>query len=324
MEMNDAMSNSAVWNRKSRSQRFRDKLRRQWMLQVILLIGFAYLVIFAYIPMVGIIIGFKNFRLSSGLTGFFTSPWVGLKWFKEFVTDYSFGSVVRNTLALSLLKLLICFPLPILFAVMLNEMRHSGLKRIVQTVSYLPHFISWIIVAGICNTMFNSYSGLINELFKNLGWIQKPLAIMAEGKYYYGLAVLSEAWKETGWNAIIFIAAITGIEPTLYEAAKIDGATRMQRIRFITLPGIRSTVVIMLILALGSLVNGNLEQARLMGNTYNRDYSDIIQSYVLRVGLNDLRFDYAAAVGLMQSVISVILVFASNTFCRRKLHTSLY
>jgi putative aldouronate transport system permease protein len=323
-EMIDVMSILSVGNGKTRSQRFWERLRRQWMLQVILLIGFAYLIIFAYIPMVGIIIGFKSYKLSSGLAGFFTSKWVGLKWFEEFVTDYSFGSIVRNTLVISLLKLLICFPLPILFAILLNEMQHSGLKRIVQTVSYLPHFISWIIVVGICSTMFNSYSGLINELFENLGWIQKPLAIMVEGKYYYGLAVLSEAWKETGWNAIIFIAAIAGIEPTLYEAAKIDGATRMQRIRFVTLPGIRGTVVVMLILALGSLVNGNLEQARLMGNTYNRDYSDIIQSYVLRVGLNDLRFDYAAAVGLMQSVISVILVFASNTFCRRKLHASLY
>lgn len=299
-------------------------LRKHWMLYLVILAGLVYLAIFAYTPMVGIIIAFKRYKLSTGLAGFFTSPYVGLKWFKEFVTDYSFGSIIRNTLVISLLKLLICFPLPIFFALLLNEMRHTGLKRLVQTVSYLPHFISWIIVTGICNVLFSTYTGLINELLLKLGLVKEPLSIMVEGKYYYALAVLSDAWKETGWNAIIFIAAIAGVEPTLYEAAEIDGASRLQRIRYVTLPCIRGTVVIMLILALGGLVNGNLEQARLMGNTQNREYSDIIQSYVLRVGLNDLRFDYAAAVGLMQSVVSVILVFGSNTFCKRKLNASLY
>ena len=302
----------------------RKDLRKHWMLYLVILAGLVYLAIFAYTPMVGIIIAFKRYKLSTGFAGFFTSPFVGLKWFKEFVTDSSFGSIIRNTLVISLLKLLICFPLPIFFALMLNEMQHTGLKRLVQTVSYLPHFISWIIVTGICNVLFNTYTGLINELLLKLGLAKEPLSIMVEGKYYYALAVLSDAWKETGWNAIIFIAAIAGVEPTLYEAAEIDGASRLQRIRYVTLPCIRGTVVIMLILALGGLVNGNLEQARLMGNTQNREYSDIIQSYVLRVGLNDLRFDYAAAVGLMQSVVSVILVFGSNIFCKRKLNASLY
>jgi len=314
-------------DRKSKQYRrrvFFHQLKRQWMLQVIALLGIAFLAVFAYTPMVGIIIAFKKYRLSTGFVGFFTSKWVGLEWFAEFVTDYKFPSIIRNTLVISFLKLLICFPLPILFALLLNEMRNEKAKRFVQTVSYLPHFISWIIVTGIFSVMFNSYGGLVNELLLNLGWIKEPLPVMISGEYYYPLAIFSDAWKETGWNAIIFIAAIAGIEPTLYEAAEIDGASRLQRMMHVTIPSIRGTVVIMLILALGNLVNGNLEQARLMGNVSNREYSDIIQSYVLRVGLNDLRFDYAAAVGLMQSVISVILVFGANTFCKRKLNASLY
>lgn len=298
--------------------------RRQISLQTILLVGLLYLIIFSYIPMVGIIISFKEYKLSSGVMGFFTSNWVGLKWFEEFVTGPMFFKVVRNTLVLSLLKLCIVFPVPILFAVMLNEIRSSKFKRIVQTASYLPHFISWIIVSGLCYTMFSSVNGLINELFLKWGIIDKGLTLLTDGSQYWGLAIGTEIWKETGWNAIIFIAAISGIDSTLYEAAQIDGATRIQRILHVTLPGIKGTIIIMFILALGGLVNGNLDQAMLLGNNMNRDYSEIINSYVLSIGLKQFRFDYAAAVGLMQSVISVVLVFSSNAISRKFTGASLY
>ena len=289
-----------------------------------LLLGLIYLAIFAYTPMVGILIAFKKFKLTAGVVGFFTSPWVGLKWFKEFVNDYLFFDIVRNTLALSALKICIAFPIPILFALMLNEIKRPIFKRVVQTASYLPHFISWIIVSGICYTMFSTLNGLVNQVLLSLGLIQKAIPVLVEPSYYWTLATSTEVWKEMGWSAIIFIAAIAGVDAALYEAAEIDGASRMQRILHVTLPCIKGTIIIMLILALGGLVNGNLEQARLLGNNLNRERSEIVQSYVLRVGLTDFRFDYAAAVGLMQSVISVILVFGSNMFCRKYAGASLY
>jgi len=300
------------------------RFRQQKSLQVILLLGLLYLVIFAYVPMVGIIISFKEYKLTTGLAGFFTSKWVGLKWFAEFFASPMCFKVVRNTLVLSLLKLLIAFPAPILFALMLNEVRSSKFKRVVQTASYLPHFISWIIVSGLCFTMFSSVNGLVNELLLNWGWIDSPMTVLTDGKQYWGLAIGTEVWKEMGWNAIIFIAAIAGIDASLYEAAQIDGASRLQRIIHVTLPGIKGTIVIMFILALGGLVNGNLDQAMMLGNTVNRDYSEIINTYVLTVGLRQFRFDYAAAVGLMQSVISVVLVFSTNTLSRKITGAALY
>ena len=300
------------------------RFRQQKSLQVILLLGLLYLVIFAYVPMVGVIISFKEYKLTTGLAGFFTSKWVGLKWFAEFFASPMCFKVVRNTLVLSLLKLLIAFPAPILFALMLNEVRSSKFKRVVQTASYLPHFISWIIVSGLCFTMFSSVNGLVNELLLNWGWIDSPMTVLTDGKQYWGLAIGTEVWKEMGWNAIIFIAAIAGIDASLYEAAQIDGASRLQRIIHVTLPGIKGTIVIMFILALGGLVNGNLDQAMMLGNTVNRDYSEIINTYVLTVGLRQFRFDYAAAVGLMQSVISVVLVFSTNTLSRKITGAALY
>ncbi len=311
-------------NNERKQSRFWDSLRRQSSLQLILLLGLLYLIIFSYVPMVGIIISFKEYKLSSGLMGFFTSDWVGFKWFAEFFSSPMCFKVIRNTLVLSFLKLCIAFPAPILFALLLNEIQSSKFKRVVQTASYLPHFISWIIVSGLCFTMFSSVNGLVNEVLLKLGWITSPLTILTDGGQYWGLAIGTEVWKETGWNAIIFIAAIAGIDSALYEAAQIDGASRLQRVIHVTLPGIKGTIIIMFILALGGLVNGNLDQAMMLGNTVNRDYSEIVNSYVLTVGLKQFRFDYAAAVGLMQSVISVALVFSTNALSRKATGASLY
>lgn len=301
-----------------------EQLRSQFSLQVMVILGLIFLIIFSYVPMAGIIIAFKKYKLSSGLAGFFTSQWVGLKWFKEFLNSPMAFVVIRNTLVLSVMKMVIVFPIPIIFALMLNEVRSDLFKRIVQTSSYLPHFISWIVVSGLCYTMFSTVNGMINQLLMNLGMIKAPLTILTSESAYWGLAIGTEIWKETGWNAIIFIAAIAGIEPVLYEAAEIDGATRLQRIWHITVPGIKGTIIIMFILSLGSLVNGNLDQALLMGNDLNRGTSEIINSYVLTLGLRQFRFDYAAAVGLMQSFVSVVLVFSSNAISRKLVGASLY
>lgn len=294
---------------------------KQRSLQLFVLAGVVYILIFNYIPMVGLIIGFKDYKITSGLTGMFTSPWVGLKWFREFFGDYKFPQLMRNTLVLSILKLIFSFPIPVLFAVLLNEVRGKKTKKFIQTVSYLPYFVSWVIVAGLLRVLASD-TGIINNLLVSLHLVKEPLEILTSPKYFTAMAVLTAIWKDTGWWAIIFLAAITGIDPTLYEAAEMDGATRVQRIRYITLPCIAGTVTVVLIMALGNLLGGglsgsNFEQCYLLGNEGNMEVSDIIQTYVMRIGLSNGRYSFATAVGMFQSVISVVLVFVSNFISKK-------
>lgn len=294
---------------------------KQRYIQAFVLAGIIYVIIFSYIPMFGIIIAFKDYKLTTGIPGMFTSEWVGVKHFKEFFNDIKFNQLLKNTLILSVLKLVFSFPIPIIFAILLNEVRVKGVKKFIQTVSYLPYFISWVIVAGMLR-IFASDTGVINELLMSLGITNAPLEFLTSPKYFTTIAVLTAIWKDSGWWAIVFLAAITGIDPTLYEAAEIDGASRLQRIRFITLPGIAGTVTVVLIMALGNLMGGglsgsNFEQCYLLGNNGNIDVSDIIQTYVMRIGLSQGRYSFATAVGLFQSAISVTLVFISNFISKK-------
>lgn len=296
--------------------------RQQWRLQVLAIMGMAFLLIFSYIPMVGIVLAFNNYKAKSGLLGFFTSEWVGLKWFVELFSDPIFWPIFRNTLVMSLWKLAFSFPLPILFALALNEMRNQRLKRVMQTVSYLPHFISWVIVQGILVSFLNMQTGVINQLLLRLGVVKDAIPFLSDSRYFLPMVVISDIWKEMGWWSIIFLAAITGIDPTLYEAAMVDGASRMQKIRYVTLPSIRPTIVVVLILSLGGLLGGglggsNFEQAYLLGNDVNASRSEILQTYTLKMGLSVGRYSYATAVGLMQSLISVVLVVSSNFFSKK-------
>lgn len=308
---------------------FWKRFKGQYQIQLFVLLGMLFILVFSYIPMAGIVIAFKDYRITGGISGFWTSDWNGFKHFADFFHSYKFNDIVRNTLAISLLKLVFAFPLPILFAIMLNEVRSRLFKRFVQTVSYLPHFISWIVVSGIAFAFLSMNGGVINEALVGLGIVSEPLPFLASPDYFWGLAVVSDIWKEMGWWAIIFLAAIAGIDPSLYEAAQIDGASRLKRIRHITLPGIKSAIVVVLILCLGNLLGGglggsNFEQAYLIGNSLNNDKSEIIQTYVLKVGLAEGRFAFAAAVDLVQSVIAVVLIFGSNLVSRRVTGTSLF
>ena len=298
------------------------KFRQQRAIQAFVWAGMIYLVIFNLIPMFGLIMGFKDYNISSGIRGIFTSEWVGLKYFKEFVTDYKFGRLVRNTVALSVLKIIFSFPLPIIFALMVNEIHNLKFKKVLQTCSYLPHFISWVIISNIAYQFF-SQAGIINTLLQTLHITGGPVGFLTDPGKFWGLAVFLDVWKEMGWWTIIFLAAITGISNDYYEAAQIDGASRMQRIWYITLPCIKSTIVVVLIMTMGNLFGGglsgsNFEQSYLLGNSLNAATSDIIQTYVFDVGLSQGRYAYATAVGLIQSVISVILIFVSN-FVSKKL-----
>jgi len=305
------------------------RFKKQRSLHVFVWIGLLFLLIFSYTPMFGILMAFKNYTITQGIKGIFTSEWVGFKYFAEFYNDYKFGDIIRNTLVLSFLKVIFTFPLPILLAVMLSEVKNMAFKRVVQTASYLPHFISWVVVLGLTFTFLSANAGLVNRLLLGWGWIDEPIPFLTSPNYFWGLAVGTAMWKEAGWWAIIFLAAIAGINPTLYEAAQIDGAGRLARIWHITLPGIRGTVVVVLILTVGSILGGglvgsNFDQAFLMGNAGNNDTSEIVQTYAFKVGLAQGRYSYAAAIDLVQSIISVILIFTSNYIAKKVSGTSLF
>lgn len=295
--------------------------KKQLALQIFALAGIAYIFLFSYIPMFGIVMGFKNYDIVDGVKGIFTSPWVGFKYFREFFTDINFGKLIKNTVGISFLKMIFTFPMPILFAIMLNEMGNAKYKKLVQTCSYLPHFISWVIISGISFRFFSS-TGIINSVLGNIGLIKEPIPFLNSPHMFWGMAVFLDVWKEMGWWTIVFLAAIVGINQDLIEAAQIDGAGRLKRIWYITLPCIKPTVVTVLILALGNLFGGglsgsNFEQSYLLGNSMNSPASDIIQTYVFKVGLSQGRYAYATAVGLIQSVISLILIFTSNSVAKK-------
>jgi len=312
----------AISNKNTKARMTWKQFKRQVYPQSFVLLGVLFLVIFSYVPMFGIIMAFKDYKITSGVQGIFTSDWVGLKYFSEFVNDYKFGDLVRNTLVISFLKIVFAFPIPILFAVMLNELRGMVFKRIVQTVSYLPHFISWVVVLGLAYVFFSAQDGIINTLLMTLNVIDKPLDVLTNPDKFWGLAVMSAIWKEAGWWTIIFLAAIAGINPAMYEAAQLDGAGRLKRIWHITLPGIQGAVIVVLVMSIGSLLGGglvgsNFEQSFLLGNSVNSDTSEIVQTYAFKVGLAEGRFAYAAAIDLVQSVISVFLIFTSNYIAKK-------
>lgn len=295
--------------------------RKQLPLQMFVIIGMVYLFIFNFIPMFGLIMGFKDYDIIMGVKGIFTSKWVGLKYFREFINDYNFTSLVRNTVCISVLKMVFSFPMPIIFAIMLNELKSARFKKLVQTGSYLPHFVSWVIVSGISVQFFSS-TGIINLFLMKIGLLKKPISFLTDAGRFWGIAVGTDVWKEMGWWTVVFLAAIVGISQDLYEAAQIDGASRLQRIWHITLPGIKPTIVTVLILSMGNLFGGglsgsNFEQSYLLGNPMNSAASEIIQTYVFKVGLSQGRYAYATAVGMIQSIISLVLVFVSNSVAKK-------
>jgi putative aldouronate transport system permease protein len=316
-------------NKANRWRKITSTFRSQAVLQALAIIGVLYLLVFCYVPMIGIIIAFKDYHLSSGLPGFFTSKWVGLKWFVELFNDMNFLPIIRNTVCISILKLIFTFPIPILFALTLNEISNQKGKKIVQTVSYMPHFISWVVVSGILFSFLNQQNGLINQMLVNTGIINNPVSFLAEPDYFWGMLVISDIWKEMGWWTILFLAAITGIDPVLYEAAIVDGAGRWQRIVRITLPSIKSTIIVILVLSLGNLFGGglggsNFDQCYLLGNSVNINVSEILQTYSLKMGLAQGRYSFAAAVGLLQSLISLLLVYVSNLLAKKLSGTGLF
>lgn len=286
---------------------------KQRYLLLMLIPAVVSMVVFSYAPMYGIVIGFMNFNIVKPI---FDSPWVGFDHFIEFFTSDDFWIVLWNTLGISVLKLAVSFPLAIVFALMINEVRQRLAKRWIQTISYLPHFLSWVVLGGI---MINWLSdvGLINQVLLGLGIIQDPVFFLAEPDWFWGLVVISDAWKELGWSAIIYLAAMASIDPELYEAAKIDGAGRFARILHITIPCIAGTIAILFILAVSGLMNSNFDQIFVLKNSMNRDASDVIDIFVYRMGLQSGRFSFATAVGLFKSLIALALLFVANSVTKK-------
>ena len=286
----------------------------QWDLQILLVPGILLVLLFSYVPMYGVVMGFQDFQLGD-FPGF--SQWVGFKHFQTMFADKYFGLAMRNTLVISALKMFIGFPLPIFFAVLLNEMNFQPLKKTVQTVSYLPHFISWVVCATLMFDLMSTDGGAINEFLMWIGVIKEPIGFFTEGKYFWGITLCTDIWKELGWNAIIFISAITSISQDMYEAADVDGATRMQKILHITLPALKPTIMILLILAIGGVLNTGYEQQLLMSNDAILNYSDVLDTYAYRYGLKNGMYSYGTAVGFFKSAVSFILVISANALSKK-------
>lgn len=287
------------------------EVKRQWPLLVWSAVFFLYGLLFNYIPLAGWVMAFQNYKPKTGL---FHSKWIGLDKFKFLFSDPTFIRDIRNTLAMGILNITCSFVMAILFAILLNELKSKGGKRVVQTISYLPHFLSWIIVTGILHDALSA-SGIVNELLGNMGI--STINFFAEPKYFWGIVAFANVWKETGWNAIIYLAAITSIDPNLYEAAKIDGAGRWGQIRHITLPSLRPTIMILLLMNIGWVLNAGFEVQYILGNGLVKRVAETIDIYTLTWGISQNDYSLGTAAGIFRSLVSIALILIANYVARK-------
>lgn len=314
----------AAGRRKPDSQRFWRYFRMNYDLYLMCLPGLIFLIVYKFVPLLGLSLAFKDFNLFAGnniIDSIMASPWVGMKHFNRIFEDEAFLKVISNTLIISLYKLVFLFPIPILVAISLNELRIRWMKRWVQTIVYLPHFLSWVIIFGLFYSLFGSY-GMINQVIEAVGG--QSISFFSDSSWFRSLLVFTEGWKETGWNTILFLAAMTAIDPQQQEAALIDGAGRFKRIWHITIPGIMPVIMLVLVLRLGQILNAGFEQVLVMYNPAVYDVADIIQTFVYRIGLGKMDFSLSTALGLFESVIAFILVYSSNQASKRVLGKSIW
>lgn len=279
---------------------------------IMLIPGLLFFLVFCYGPMYGLLIAFQDYYPLKGISG---SPWVGLKHFQKLFTDPFFLSVLKNTLIISLYKLLICFPAPIILCLALNEIKNLRFKKFAQSVSYLPHFISWVVVSGIVIEFLSPSRGPINILLQEIGI--KPIFFVAEPKYFRGVLVLSDLWKSIGWGSIVYLAAVTGVAPTLYEAAEMDGAGRIKKIIHVTLPALVPIITVMFIMESGKVLNDSFQQVYnfLTPSTYK--VGDVISTFVYRMGIQKMQYSFTTAVDLFKNIVSFILVLLTNYMARK-------
>lgn len=306
-------------NRKQSSPRLGLRIRRTWQLYIFLVPAIIFYIVFKYWPIYGVQIAFRDYFFTRG---FFGSEWVGLEHFQRFFNSPDFWLIIRNTLTISLLNLALSFPLPILFALMLNQIGNVKYKKFIQTVSYAPYFISTVVLVGIMYIVLSPSYGLVNHIIRAFGG--ESVYFMARPEWFPWLYVLSTIWQTTGYNSIVYIAALASINPELHEAAQIDGASRLQRIIHIDLPGILPTAIIMLILSTGNILTVGFEKNYLMQNSLNRPSAEVISTFVYKRGLIQGEYSYATAVGLFQSTINFIMLMTVNKIAKRFSDSSLF
>ena len=294
-------------------QPLRVSLARDWRLYVMMILPLTFYILFCYKPMVGVIIAFQKFNMFKGM---WASPWIGFENFRFVMKMPDFSVALGNTLWLNFLGLVAGFPVPIILAIMLNEMRAIKVKKISQTLLYLPHFLSWIIIGGMVLQLF-SPTGVVNTLMRNWGWIDKNIPFLTDGVHWQATYTIVGVWQSMGWGTILYLSAITGINMELFEAAKIDGANKMQQIWHVTLPGIRSTIVVLLILNIGQMMNISFDRPYVLGNSQVMKYCDVLSTFVYRAGITNSKFDRATAIGLFQSVVGLIMISTANLITKR-------
>jgi len=306
------------FGRKRQQVSWRKTLKRDWQLYVLVVLPLLFFAIFRYLPMLGNVIAFRRFRPGGSIFG---EEWVGFRYVQMFLSDPTFWTVFGNTLAIGSLTLLFCFPLPIILALLLNEVRSKYFKKLVQTISYLPHFLSIVIIAGMLMQLL-SLEGTINQIVRAVGGDAVPFLQMPE--WFRAVYVSSEVWQTVGWGTILYLAALTNVDAAQYEASRIDGANRWQQTWHVTLPGIRPTMVTLLILNIGSFLSVGFEKVLLLYNPLTYPTADVISTYLYRVGLEANNFSYAAAIGMFEAIIGLTLILSANAISRRTVGTSLW
>lgn len=292
--------------------------RRTWPNYVMLLIPAFFVILFSYVPLYGLIIAFEDYNPGKGFLG---SDWVGLKWFRMAMQMPDFPKIVRNTVVIALGKMIFTQLFAVLFALLINEVRNPLFKRTVQTVTYFPHFLSWVIIGGVFIDMLST-KGMINQAIKALG--RRPIFFLGSNQWFQPVMVMLEVWKESGYGAIIYLAAITSINPELYEAAKIDGASRVGQVWYVTIPGISVTIVMMATLALGGIMNAGFDQIFIMYNASVYETADILDTFIYRQGLVDSQYSLSTALGLFKSLIGATLLIVTNLFATKKFNYRIF
>ena len=284
----------------------------QFQLHTLMLPGTILMLMFSIVPLFGLLLAFKNYKVVEGIKGVFTSPWYGFQNFKIIFGNFDFRRMLTNTLGINLIGNLVGILAAIGFALFINEIAHAKFKSVVQTVTYMPHFISWVVFGSIIITLLSGDGGLFNQILLKLGVIKTPIVFMAQPKYFWAIAILSNLVKELGWSTILYTAAISGVDQELYEAADLDGASRIQKMRYVTLPCIKGTIVIMVIFAVAGIMNNNFDQIFVLQNPFNIERSEVIDTYIYKVGMQQLQFGLAAAVNIFKSILAIILLGIAN------------
>lgn len=305
------MKSANIPNQKIHGSKLKSTLINDYQLYIMLIPGLLLLIIFRYIPITGLVIAFKDYNV---YTGIWESKWVGLKHFSALFNTPDFGRILMNTIIISFYKIIFGFPAPIILAIFLNEIKSLHFKRVAQNIFYLPHFLSWVIISGLAFDVF-SKSGIINQIIKFIG--MEPIFFLGDPRYFRSVLVVSDMWKETGWGTIIYLAALTSIDPNIYEAAKIDGAGKLRQIIHITIPGITPTIIVLFIIRISKIMDAGQDQILMMYNPMVMKVSDIIDTYVYRVGLGQGKYSFTSAVGMFKSVIAFVMVFSANRFIKR-------